>query len=359
VRTQTADRTARTTTPAHSAATTGALAELLSARLEGPPDIPLADIAPLDKATAGALSFIRDERNAKAWPASNASAALVTEGVPVPGHDPENRALLFVDDADRALLGLLESFAQSRTPHAPDQGVDPTAVVDPSAHIDLSAAIGPLCVVGPGARVGPNAVLSARVTVGHDARVGPGCVLHPGAVLQHGCTLGERCIVHPGAVIGADGFGYLPGPDGPIKIPHVGAVVVGDAVEIGANTTIDRGKLGDTRIGSATKIDNLCQIGHNCDIGQGVIICGCCGISGSVTIGDGATLAGGVGVGDGVTIGRGATVGARSGVMNDIPEGQTWLGYPAAPARETAANLAQFRHLARTLRDIRRRLDTP
>lgn len=337
------------------ATTTGTLAEILQARLVGPSDIPLADIAPLDKATPGALTFIRDQRYAAAWATSNASAALVTEGVKLDEADASDRAILYVPDADRALLTLLEAFAEHAAPPIPDVGIDPSAQVDPSAHVE-GAAIGPMCVVGAGCCVEPGAVLMARVTLGPGTTVGADTILHPGVVVQHGCTIGAGCIVHPGAVVGADGFGYLPGPNGPIKIPHLGAVVIEDNAEIGANTCIDRGKLSDTRIGKGTKIDNLCQIGHNVDIGEHVIICGSCAIAGSVTIGNGATIAGNVSVSDGVTVGKGATIGARSGVINDIPAGETWLGTPAMPAREAAANYAQFRTLSKDMRQLRKRL---
>ncbi len=337
------------------ATTTGTLADVLQARLVGPSDIPLADIAPLDKATPGALTFIRDQRHAAAWATSNASAALVTEGVQLDEGDTTDRAILYVPNADRALLTLLEAFAEHAAPPIPEVGIDPTAVVDPSAHVD-GAAIGPLCVVGAGCRVAPGAVLMARVTLSPGVTVGEGSVLHSGVVVQHGCTIGNGCTLHPGAVVGADGFGYLPGPKGPIKIPHLGAVVIEDDAEIGANTCIDRGKLSDTRIGKGTKIDNLCQIGHNGDIGEHVIICGACAIAGSVTIGNGATIAGNVSVSDGLTIGAGATIGARSGVINNVPAGEVWMGTPAMPAREAAANYAQFRTLSKDMRQLRKRL---
>ena len=337
------------------ATTTGTLAEILGATLVGPADIPLADIAPLDKATAGALTFIRDQRHAAAWATSNASAALVTKGVRLDQGPNDDRAILYVDDADRALLILLEAFAQHAAPPMPEVGIDPSAQVDPSATVD-GAAIGPMCIVGPGAIVQPGAILVARVTIGPDATVGAHSVLHAGVVVQHNCTIGRHCTLHPGVVVGADGFGYLPGPNGPVKIPHLGAVVIEDHAEIGANTCIDRGKLADTRVGRGTKIDNLCQIGHNGEIGANVIICGCCSIAGSVTIGDGVTIAGSVGNADGLTIGAGATIGARSGVINNVPPGETWFGSPAMPARDAAANYAQFRTLAKDLRALRKQL---
>lgn len=348
-------RTTSKPTPAARprATTTGTLAEILGATLVGPADIPLADIAPLDKATAGALTFIRDQRHAAAWATSNASAALVTQGVKLDPAPDDDRAILYVQDADRALLTLLEAFAQHAAPPLPEVGIDPSALVDPSATVD-GAAIGPMCIVGANATVEPGAVLVARVTLGPGAAVGAHSVVHAGVVVQHGCTIGRHCTLHPGVVVGADGFGYLPGPNGPIKIPHLGAVVIEDHAEIGANTCIDRGKLADTRVGRGTKIDNLCQIGHNGDIGANVIICGCCSIAGSVTIGDGVTIAGSVGIADGLTIGAGATIGARSGVINNVPPGETWLGGPAMPAREAAANYAQFRTLAKDIRALRK-----
>src|SRR5690606_9004333 len=173
--------------------------------------------------------------------------------------DTTDRAILYVPNADRALLTLLEAFAEHAAPPVPEVGIDPTAVVDPSAHVE-GAAIGPMCVVGAGCRVAPGAILVARVTPGPGVAVGRDSIRHAGVVVQHGCTVGAGCILHPGAVVGADGFGYLPGPQGPITIPHLGAVTIEDNAEIGANTCIDRGKLSDTRVGKGTKIDNLCQI---------------------------------------------------------------------------------------------------
>jgi len=177
------------------------------------------------------------------------------------------------------------------------------------------------------------------------------------------CHIGRDCLLHAGVVIGADGFGFAADDSGRgiAKVPHIGNVTIGDHVEIGANTCIDRAKFGSTSIGDGTKIDNLVQIAHNCRIGKCCLICGQSGLSGSVTLGDGVILAGNVGVADNLTLGAGARVGGRSSVNNDIPPGETWLGTPAQPIREAGMNMAVYRDLARHIRELRKlmRMQTP
>lgn len=352
----------RTPTPSTPRWTSGVLASRLSADLHGPEDIALHRLDSLDDAGPDALTFIRDAKHAQRWHASRAGAALVSKkvfdesGAALAEHGaPSRRAILVVPDADLAMVELLTELA-------PDPLAAPTTPghrsVHPEAKVDPTAMLGAHVVVGPGSTIGAGCVLHAQVVVGSRVSIGAGTVLHPGVVIQDGCVIGSGCILHAGVVIGADGFGYRAAPDGRgiLKVPHIGHVEIGDAVEIGANATIDRGKFGATRIGAMTKIDNLVQIGHNCRIGRGCLICGCCALAGSVTLEDGVTLAGGVGVADGRTIGRGATIGARSGVMDDIPAGQTWVGYPARPARQTMRLIAALDELPETLREARKAL---
>lgn len=327
--------------------TTGSLAQLLGARLDGPADLPIRALDGIDSAGPESLTFIRSGRYAARWARSRAAAALISDGLDAPGHDPSARALLRVPDADRALIAVLELFAPQPRPPAPL--LHAAASIDPQATVAGSAHVGPGCVVARGASVGDGAVLIANVTVGTDASVGRACTLHPGVAVMDRCTIGDGCTIHAGAVIGADGFGYRPAPDGRglVKIPHIGAVRIGNGVEIGANTCIDRAKFGDTVVGDGTKIDNLVQIGHNCVIGRACVICGLCGLAGSVTLGDGVVLGGGVRIADNLTIGAGARIGGGSGVMHDIPEGQTWLGAPATPYREQVRLIAALKKLAR------------
>ncbi len=335
--------------------TAGALAERLGADLVGPPELQLERLDTIDRADERTLTFIRDARRAAAWGDSRAAAAIVTRGCEPAAHDPQRRALLVVDDADRALIAVLESFAPRHRP--PLEGAR-TASIDPTAVLDPSVVVGPHVSIGPGSMVGAGTILHAGVRLGADVRIGEGCDLRSGAVVEDRCVLGHRILLHPNAVVGADGFGYRPEKregDLPrlVKIPHAGHVEIGDDVEIGANASIDRGKFGATEIGAGTKIDNLVQIGHNCRIGRSCVICGAAGISGSVTLGDGVTIAGGVGIKDNVTVGPGATIGARSGVMDDIPAGEVWVGYPARPFKRTMRIIAAMQQLPDILKDLK------
>jgi UDP-3-O-[3-hydroxymyristoyl] glucosamine N-acyltransferase len=212
--------------------------------------------------------------------------------------------------------------------------------------------------VGPGARVGERCTLHSGVSVGASVSLGDDTQLHAGVVVYPRCSIGARCTLHANVVIGADGFGYRPAPDARsiLKVPHIGTVEIHDDVEIGASTTIDRAKFGATVIGSGTKIDNLVQIGHNVRVGRSCIICGCAALAGSVVIGDGATIAGGVGIADNITIGAGAKVGARSGVMDDVPPGESWVGYPAKPARQTFRILTALNQLPDVMSQVKKLL---
>jgi UDP-3-O-[3-hydroxymyristoyl] glucosamine N-acyltransferase len=346
--------------PAAATHTAGSIAALLSARLVGNAALPIDHLEAMDRAGPRTLTFIRDAQYASDWAGSRAGAALVTDGIEVPGHDAAARALLFVPDADLALARVLELFAPQAEPPAP--GVHTSAVVDAAARIDGSASIGPNCTVGPGAIIDAGAVLVANVSIGRDARIGRGTVLHPQVSVGDRCRIGAACIIHGGVIIGADGFGFRPDPSGKgvVKIPHIGHVEIGDAVEIGANSCIDRAKFGATVIGSGTKIDNLVQVAHNCRVGRACLICGTSSLAGSAELGDAAIIAGGVAVGDHRRVGAGARVGARSSVLNDVPAGETWLGEPAMPARQAAANYAAWRNLsdlARTVKKLQKRLD--
>jgi len=334
--------------------TAGELAERLGAELRGEAGVSLSTLASIEEAGPEALTFIRDEKYALRWANCRAGAAIVSKRLQTDLEPGDDRALLVVDDADLALVRLLELVAP---PHeTPPPGVHPSAAIDQTASIADSVRIGPHAVVGPGSSLGAGTILHAHVVVGARVRIGEACDLRAGVVVEDRCALGDRVVIQPNAVIGADGFGYRPGEGGAVKIPHAGAVVIGDDVEIGAGTTIDRGKLNNTSIGNGTKIDNLVQIGHNCEIGRSCVICGHVGLAGSVRVGDGATIGGGAGIRDNVSIGPGAKVGARSGVMTDIPGGAEWVGIPAAPFRDAMRSYAAVRSLPDTLRRIERAL---
>jgi len=244
-----------------------------------------------------------------------------------------------LDDAGPGDLTLLTPVAIPVTP-----GVHPLAFVDPSAAIGAEVAIAPFVCIGAGAVVGARTVLHSHVAIGAQARIGEDCVLHPHASVRDRVIVGHRVILQNGAVIGSEGFGFATRADGTHqKIPQVGLVVIGDDVEIGANSTVDRPAIGETRVGSGTKIDNLVHIGHGVKIGKNVRLAALVGIAGSSIVEDDVVLAGQVGVINHVRIGRGAQVASKSAVMSDLEGGQTYAGIPAVPIGQWRRWAVQFR----------------
>ncbi len=333
---------------------------MLDGKIVGRTDLVLTDLGGIDEACAGALTFIRSAEYAARWAKSLASAALVTRGIEIPGHDPDTRALIYVENADEALVMLLEQLSKMAAPPLPPAGLHPSSVVDDAATVDPTASIGPLCFIGPDVTVGPGCVLHSGITLGRSVTLGARCTLHPGVVIYHGCTLGDGCLLHAHATIGADGFGFIPRPDGKglLKVPHLGAVVIGNDVEIGAGACIDRGKFGPTTIGDGVKIDNLVQVGHNVKVGAHTILCGQVGIGGSCTIGAGAMLGGQAGVEDNMNIGAGAMIAGKAGVMKDVEPGQSVFGMPARPGFDALRSLAATERLLRTVKSLKQRVAT-
>ncbi|HYE02467.1 MAG TPA: UDP-3-O-(3-hydroxymyristoyl)glucosamine N-acyltransferase [Phycisphaerales bacterium] len=339
--------------------TAGWVAQRVRGELVGPAGLPLSGLETLERAGPEHLTFIRSHAYALRWPSARAGAALVSRTLEVAGHDPRSRALIVVDDADLALIALLEAL-QRPDPEIPS-GVHPAATIDPTAELAPGVGVGPGCRVGPGTRLDRGVILMANCVIGAQVTIGAGTVIHPGVVIYSRSVIGAACVLHAGVVIGADGFGYRPAPEGRglVKIPHIGNVEIGSGVEIGANTCIDRAKFGSTVIGDGTKIDNLCQVGHNCRVGRSVVMCGMAGLAGSVTIGDGALLGAGIGVADNIRVGAGTRLGARTGVIEDIGPGETWFGYPARPQSAAMRELASVRQLPAFMRAVRRALKLP
>ena len=332
------------------------LAQIVQGELVGNPDVVLNTLAPIEAGGQGALTFIRSQPFAKFWAESSCDAALVTRGVEISNHDPEHKALIFVDDADIAVVRILEMIDPGVA--TPGDGVHPSATIDPGASVDPSARIGPGCVIMRGASVGAGSVLMANVFIGGGSRIGGECLLHPGVVIGDRCVLGDRCRVFANTVIGADGFGYLPGNEsrGAIKVPQIGSVEIGDDVEIGACSTIDRAKFGVTRIGNRTKIDNQVHIGHNCVIGNDVLLCGRTTLGGSATIGDRTLVGGAVVLNDQASVGKDVKIAGGSIVLDSIEDNQTVLGVPAMPSRIALANAAAQRSLAQFCRKVEKSL---
>jgi UDP-3-O-[3-hydroxymyristoyl] glucosamine N-acyltransferase len=318
------------------ALTVGEIATLTGAEPRPATDLArtVSNIAPLDRAGPGDLTFLDNPKFAGGLAATRASACLVVERFEK--DVPDRVAALRAREPYRAFVMVARAlFPTAQRPSSlfGAAGVSTGAAVHASARLEQGVTIDPGVVVGPGAEIGAGSVVAANAVIGPGVRIGRDCSIGAGASVMH-ALIGDRVIIHPGCRIGQDGFGFLPDRKGPIKIPQTRRVVIQDDVEIGANTTIDRGGSRDTVIGEGTKIDNLVQIGHNCSIGRYCFIVSQTGISGSVEVGDYAMLGGQVGIADHLSIGSGAKLGARSGVITDVPAGVQWGGFPARPFRD-------------------------
>lgn len=299
----------------------------------------------LEQATADQITFIGSKKYVKLWETSKACAAIVNEDIEVePG---ENRALVKVKSADIAMAALLEMFIPEAVVF--ETAIHPAAVIHPSAKIAEGCKIGAGCYIGKDVSIGNNTVLYPNVTVLDNTQIGTHTTIWPGTVIRERSIIGSYCIFHPNVSIGADGFGFRPSPDGKglIKIPHIGNVVIGNGVEIGAGSCVDRGKFSSTIIGDGCKIDNLIQIGHNSKMGRCCIMAGASGLAGSVTLGDGCIIGGGARISDHVTLGNGVTVGGNSGVINNFPDGAKVMGYPAVDARDALKQWVILRKLVK------------
>jgi UDP-3-O-[3-hydroxymyristoyl] glucosamine N-acyltransferase len=238
---------------------------------------------------------------------------------------------IVVRDVHASLASILPLLYPASTPAG---GIHPTAVLEHGVKLGANVSVGPYVVVGAETEVADGAVLAAHVVVGRGCRIGAGTYLHPHVVLYDRVAVGARSILHAGVRAGVDGFGYTQREGRHVKVPQVGGCVIGDDVEIGANTCIDRGSIGDTVIGNGSKIDNLVHIAHNVRVGEHAIVVAQVGIAGSTRAGRYVTFGGQAGIGGHLTIGDGATIGAQAGVMGNVDAGETVSGYPARPHRE-------------------------
>lgn len=325
----------------------GEIATLTGAELDDPSlaDVEISRLAPASEGGAGALIFIDGKRNVGGLASISAAAVLCPRNIAT--LVPDGIAALVTPRPQAAFADvarLLFPTASHLAPLTGETGISPAAHIADSATIEAGAMVEAGAIVGPGAAIGRGSVIGPNVVIGPATQIGRDCFIGPNTTVQ--CAmLGDRVIVHPGACIGQDGFGFLPDKGGMRKIPQLGRVIIQDDVEIGANTTIDRGALSDTIVGEGTKIDNQVQIAHNVRIGRSCVIAGQCGISGSVVVGDYVMMGGGVGIADHMTIGDRVQLGANSGVMNDIPAGERWAGSPAKPFREAFREYVAVRSL--------------
>ena len=302
----------------------------------------------LEVANETEISFIGNKKYEKFWATSKTCVAVVNEDISI--EPEENRAFIKVKNADLAMSQVLTLFAPPPPVFKTD--IHPTATIDETAQIGDGTKIGANCYVGPNVKIGENSILLPNVIILDECTLGKNTTLWPGAVVRERCHIGNDCIIHPNATIGADGFGFRPDPEkGLVKIPQIGNVIIGNNVEIGANSSVDRGKFSSTILGDGCKIDNLVQIGHNSKLGMFCIMAGNSGLAGSVTLGNGVIIGGSASIKDHTTIGDGAIIGAGSGVAADVEAGKTMLGYPAIDAKDA---LRQWAILKRMVNDSKK-----
>jgi UDP-3-O-[3-hydroxymyristoyl] glucosamine N-acyltransferase len=323
------------------------IAELVGGTLVGDGAVRLAGVAPLDRAGPSDLSFLAAGRYLPYFHGSRAGAVLCTAEHRDIQPGPATR--IVVADPHRAVQRVVRVLYPE--PSRPE-GVDGSARIGRGVVLGEAVYLGPFAVIGERARLGDRVRVMAGAVVGDEVIVGDDTVLYPHVVCYPGTVVGSRVILHAGVKLGSDGFGYVQTETGHEKIPHVGRCIVEDDVEIGANSTVDRGSVDDTVIGAGTKIDNLVQIGHNCRVGRRCLIMAQVGLAGSTRVEDGAILAGQAGFAGHLTVGRGARVGAQSGVIGDIPAGAMVSGYPARNHHEVMRAVSAMHRLARIVDEL-------
>lgn len=322
------------------------IAALIGGEVTGECPADIVGAEQIDRASPQQITFIGSKHYLNKWTNSRAGAAIISAGVANDCHPGTGRAFVVVPNADLAMAKLLEAFEPP--PPALEPAIHPTAIVDPTATIGAGVKIGAYCWIGPKVSLADGVRLYHHVSIYDDSQIGPGTVIWSGTVIRERSEIGAMCILHANVSIGADGFGFRAAPDGRgvVKVPQIGNVVIGNGVEIGANSCVDRGKFSSTRIGDGTKIDNLVQVAHNVQIGRACMIAACVGIAGSAVLGDGVLIGGGASVKDHISIGSGAVISACAGVIGDVPAQTRVLGAPAREYREQLKEWATLRRIA-------------
>jgi len=334
------------------AATNNSLESLSSTELLLDPEI--TGVAALDQAVAGTLSFV-ENRYAKNITQTQASVLILPNDNSLQAQ-AQSRGIAWIATAQPRFL-FAQAIALFYQPWRPQPGIHPTAVIEPTVQVGQQVFIGPRVTVAAGAKIGNQVCIHANVVIYPNAEIGDRTILHANCVIHERTQIGADCVVHSGAVIGAEGFGFVPTREGWFKMQQSGYTVLEDGVEIGCNTTIDRPAVGETRVATGTKIDNLVQIGHGCQIGRHCAIAAQVGLAGGVKLGNNVILAGQAGVNNQVTVGNRVTISAKAGVVSNVESGQTVSGYPAIPHKmwlRTVILYSRLPELYQTLKQIQR-----
>ena len=320
--------------------------EIVGGKLIGSTDQIIDAPEEIRNASRSQITFIGSAKFKKYWSTTKACAVIVNSSIDLPVYS--NKAIIQVKNADLAMALLLEAFL----PESPKfkTNIHPTATVDKTASIGENCKIGAGCYIGKNVTLKDNVIIYPNVSIFDNTELGENSIVWSGTVIRERTKIGKNCILHANVSIGADGFGYRLKDDGSglQKIAHIGNVMIGNDVEIGANSAIDRAKFSSTIIGDGCKIDNLVQIAHNCVIGQSCILAGQSALAGSVTLGNGVIIGGNSTVKDHVTIGDGVTIGGNSGVIHNISPGETVLGFPASNSKETLRQWVAIRNLIKS-----------
>jgi len=332
--------------------TVSQLAARVGGKVLGDANTVIERVASLESAGEHDLSYVEDEKLFAAASQSRASCLLVPQGTEV------NVACRIEVAKPKLAFALIAEILHPPKQRAPE--IHSSSVIAADARIGRDVFVGAFVTVGEGSSVGDRTQIRAGAKIGDGVNVGADCVIHPNVFLEDGVTIGNDVILHAGVVIGADGFGYVRGDMGYHKFPQIGTVIIEDEVELGANTTIDRGALGRTRIGKGTKLDNMVHVGHNCNIGERVVIAAQTGISGSVTIEDDCVIGGQVGFGDHIRVQSGAIIGSKAGVLpGKIVRPGVWWGIPIQPLEEYKrlnAHIGRVPQMREELRELKERV---
>ncbi len=322
--------------------TVGDAARLVVGTVTGDESVQIKAIGPVDEVHAGGMAFLAAKRYTKYVPESEATSYLVSPALA--SYVPDGVPSVVVENPHPALRTLLERF---HPPREWSSDIHPTAVLGAGVRIGEGVLVGPYAVLEDGVQLGDRSRVGAHCVIGRDTQVGTDCTLYPQVVVYHESVIGDRVVVHAGARIGADGFGFTFVDGAHLKMPQVGRAVIEDDVEIGANTTIDRGSMGDTVIGRGSKLDNLIHMAHNVRVGALSLFAALVGVAGSTRIGEGVWMGGQVGVSNHLEIGDGARLAIATKLMRDVPAGVTMSGHPSRPHREQLRRQAQLGRLSK------------
>ncbi|MBQ4296082.1 MAG: UDP-3-O-(3-hydroxymyristoyl)glucosamine N-acyltransferase [Prevotella sp.] len=338
------------------------IADMVGGKVEGNPDALVNSFCKIEEGKEGAISFLSNPKYTHYIYETKSSVVLVNEDLAL--DHPVEATLIRVANAYETVAKLLQVY-ESMKPRK--KGIDPLAFISPKAKIGNDCYVGPFAFIGDNVELGDNCQVFPHAYIGEGVKVGNGCTLYPGATIYHGCKIGNNVILHAGSVVGADGFGFAPGPEGYDKIPQIGIVTIEDNVEIGANTCIDRSTMGSTYVRKGVKLDNLVQIAHNTDIGANTVMSAQVGVAGSTKVGQWCMLGGQAGLAGHITVGNKVNIGAQSGVIGNLKDGLTLIGSPTQEPRAFFKEVAltrrlpemqqQLKELQKEIKELKKKLE--